>query len=271
MNEHNNSLGNCSTNGLALNTSNEYTNKSVSKSTRRFTSNVTHLTSRIGGLEAMRENLFHVQEHLEKGLTQGRRVPGTVRKELNKWIRLYENAVKASIGMPTLSESVTTQREASADIPTVPLDGFQLVRRTCYIPKLANEGTTAGGFYASLISSDLKDFVGTNNTYRIAKVTSWTTSRGDNSGNTSFAGVSVPATNGSSTSDSIMPIWSENRTPIGVGFAGIVTEYPLGDFPFYNGGAASPLLILTHFTSLGGTGGISGMPVVFHVVVDCLI
>lgn len=268
MNKHNISLGNSSTNGSALNTD-TYTNKSLSKSPRKFRSSATALAARLGGLEAMRTNLQMIQNQMEEGIAQGRRPSAKLLQVLESWVQTYETSVKASIGMPTTSESVTTQTEAGPDIPTLPIDSFQLIRRTCYIEKIANAGTTAGGFYAELKSNDLNVFLGTNKSFRINKVTSWTVARGDNQGNATFAGVSVPAVNGSAESDSIMPIWSENRTPVGIGFAGIVTHYPLGDFPLYTGTNQS--LILTHFTALGGTGGIAGMPVVFHVVIDCLI
>lgn len=180
---------------------------------------------------------------------------------------MLEAAAKASIGMPSYSDGVTSQFEAPPDIPTMPLDGYQLVHRMCKIDKLASSGTTAGGFYADLIASDLKNYT-TNQYYRIRSVTSWTTQRGDNTGNTSFAGVSVPVQYGTSGTE-VMPIWSENKTPIGKGFAGIKTLFPLGNFPLYS--EADSTIICSHFTSLGGTGGITGCPVVFIVEIEALI
>lgn len=180
---------------------------------------------------------------------------------------MLETAAKASIGMPAYSDGVTMQFEAPPDIPTVPLDGYQLVQRFCMINKLANSGTTAGGFYADLKADDLKTFT-TNQYYRVKSVTSWTTARGDNAGNTSFAGVSVPVQYGSSGTE-VMPIWSENKTPIGKGFAGIKTMFPLGNFPLYSD--ADTTIICSHFTALGGTGGVAGIPVAFFVEIEALI
>jgi hypothetical protein len=183
----------------------------------------------------------------------------------------YKGFVERSIGMPGYSDSVTTQSEASPDIPTVPLGTYQLVRRVCYIPKSATLGTAAGGFYAQLLDGDLVPFVNqTSGTYfRVSKVTSWTVPRQDGNVNQgSFAGVAVPPSVG--TNGEVMPIWSENFTPVGRGYAGIVTRYPLGDFPLYTTGGSN-VAILSHYTSLGSTGGVTGVPVVFHVEIETLI
>jgi len=67
-----------------------------------------------------------------------------------------------------------------------------------------------------------------------------------------------------------MPAWAENWTQSGRGFSGIMTKFPLGDFPLY-AASETATIILRHFTALGGTGGISGVPVVFHVTIECLI
>lgn len=192
-------------------------------------------------------------------------------KKVRQWLKgansMLEAAVRAGIGMPSYTDGVTNQYEAPPDVPTLPLDGYQLIQRMCLVTKLASSGTTAGGFYADLIASDLKDFT-TNQYYRVRRVSSWTTSRGDNTGNTAFAGVSVPVQYGTSGTE-VLPIWSENRTPVGQGFSGIITEFPLGDFPLYS--EADTTIICSHFTSLGGTGGITGMPVVFCVEIEALI
>jgi hypothetical protein len=238
----------------------------------RFTASpdIRRVTNSHGGLSAMRDSLLNLQKEIAEGASQGRLPDKKLRKCLKSWIETYEKAAKASIGLPTVSDSVTTQREAPKDIPTAPLSSFQLLSRTCYLVKLASSGTTAGGFYATLNTNDLNLYIGTNKTYRVKRVTSWTAYRADGTGNSGFAGVQVPGADGSSPSDSIIPIWSENYTPIGQGYAGIVTEYPSGDFPYYSI-SATPTTILNHFTSLGGTGGITGVPVVFHVQIECLI
>jgi len=181
----------------------------------------------------------------------------------------YDLAVRASIGMPGFTDCVTTQNEGPRDIPTVPLSGYQLIKRVCYVPKTATSGSAAGGWFAPLTPFDLAAFVGPNNFFRISKITSWTVPRADGNVNTAiFAGVAVPA--GTETSGTeTMPIWSENWTPVGQGFASIVTHYPLGDFPQYQD--SSTTAICYHYTSLGNTGGISGIPVIFHVEIETLI
>lgn len=218
-----------------------------------------------GGEHRLRERLKEIRAFMDahpKGLHD---------KKVREWLRgastMLEAATRNAIGMPSYSDGVTNQYEAPPDVPTMPLDGYQLIQRMCMVSKLASSGTTAGGFYADLIASDLKNFT-TNQYYRVRSVTSWTTSRGDNTGNTAFAGVSVPVQYGSSGTE-VLPIWSENRTPVGQGFSGIRTDFPLGNFPLYS--EADATIICSHFTSLGGTGGITGMPVVFMVEIEALV
>lgn len=227
------------------------------------------LAIRNGGLPAMKERLLLLKQYLSD---PNRQTSDAIRSFVNRAVVQYERAAKASIGMPTYADSVTRQFEAPKDIPTVPLDGYQLVQRTCAVEKLASLGATAGGFFAQLSSNDLAPFVGsTSKFYRIKKVTSWTVPRADgNLTQGTFAGVAVPqgVPGGGS---SVTPIWSENWTPVGQGFAGVVTQYPLGDFPQYQADASPNNLVLNHYTALGGTGGVINVPVVFHVVIECLI
>jgi len=267
MNKHNKSLGNSSTKGPALNTGKD--NKIRSKIGSSLQKYDLVLDNDGRDLSRMREVLIGINSYLQSDPT--RRASPQVVKWMQNACATYKGHVERSLGMPGYSDSVTTQREASPDIPTVPLGNFQLVQRTCYIPKSATSGTAAGGFFASLNDSDLAPFVAQNSgTYfRVKKVTSWTVPRADgNFAQGTFAGVAVLGSAG--TNGEVMPIWSENFTPVGQGFAGIVTQYPLGDFPLYTT-SGTPVLILNHFTSLGGTGGISGVPVVFHVEIETLI
>jgi hypothetical protein len=226
------------------------------------------IAARNGGLEEMKKRIVGLTDFLTRDPL---RKPGPKALEfLKRAIAQYENALKASIGMPGFSDCVTTQGEASKDVPTVPLQGYQLIKRVCYVPKLATLGATAGGFYASLFNTDLASFVGSQAYFRVSKITSWTVPRQDGTANQStFAGVSVPAGTESGGTENL-PIWSENFTPVGQGFAGIVTRYPLGDFPQYSEIGAT-VLICNHFTSLGGTGGVTGVPVIFHVEIETLI
>jgi len=222
--------------------------------------------NRNGGLAEMKERLELLKNYLSD---PNRQTSAPIRKFVKSAITQYELAVKASIGMPTYSDSVTTQVEAGTDIPTIPLSGYQLIQRTCQVVKSAASGTTAGGFFATLSSADLLAFVSPSSKfYRIKKVTSWTVPRADgNLAQGTFAGVAVPQS--SAAGNTVQAIWSENWTPVGQGFAGIVTRFPLGDFPQYD--AATSVNILNHFTSLGNTGGITGVPVVMHVEIECLI
>jgi hypothetical protein len=266
MNTHNKSLGKRSTKGPALNTGIDNKIKSeIGSSSKKFD---LALDTKVD-LDGMREVLIGINSYLHSDPT--RKASPQVVKWVQNACATYKGHVERSLGMPGYSESVTTQTEASPDIPTVPLSNYQLVRRVCYVPKIASSGNTGGGFFAQLNDTDLTPFVspGSGTYFRISKVTSWTVPRADgNAIQGTFAGVAVSGSAG--TNGEIMPIWSENYTPIGRGFAGIVTRYPLGDFPLYTtSGAAVP--ILNHFTSLGGTGGVSGVPVVFHVEIETLI
>lgn len=225
-------------------------------------------TKRNGGLARMKEVLIKLTTFITSD--PHRQPSPRIIAFLKRAQHHYDLAVRASIGMPGFSDCVTTQTEGPKDIPTVPLSGFQLIKRICYVAKLASSGTTAGGFFASLIPTDLGPFVGTAQFFRISKITSWTVPRADGNVNQgTFAGVSVPVSDQSQGTEGL-PIWSENFTPVGQGFASIVTHFPLGDFPQYVDTNATAL-ICNHYTSLGGTGGITGIPVIFHVEIETLI
>jgi len=187
-------------------------------------------------------------------------------------IALYELTLKTSLGVPTYTDNATLQYEAPNDIPTAPLSGLVPIQRTAYIVKQATQGTTAGGFYANLLANDLAPWVTTqagSGFFRVKQVTSWTTNRADgNILQSTFAGVSVQAQQGTAGTE-VLPTWSENYEPVGQGYAGIVTKFPLGAFPLY--AVADTTTIVSHFTALGGTGGSTGTPVVFHVVIETLI
>jgi len=188
-------------------------------------------------------------------------------------IALYERAQKASLGVPTYTDNSTLQYEAPNDIPTAPLSGLVPVQRTAYIVKLASSGTTAGGFYADLIASDLAPWTSTatGKYFRVKDITSWTVPKVDGAVNSaSFAGQQIPASFGSSGTE-VLPTWSENFEPVGQGFAGIKTRFPLGAYPLYSGVSTDTTIICSHFTALGGTGGVTGVPVVFHVTIESLI
>jgi len=188
-------------------------------------------------------------------------------------IAKYEQVLKASLGVPTYTDDSTLQYEAPNDIPTAALSGLVPVQRTAFIKKLASQGTTAGGFYCDLVASDFVDWTSSNTGkyFRVKEITSWTVPRADGAVNqASFAGQQIPVQFGSSGTE-VLPAWSENWEPSGQGFAGIKTKFPLGGYPLYSGVSTDTTIIASHFTALGGTGGVTGVPVVFHVVIESLI
>lgn len=220
---------------------------------------------RNGGLAEMKMRLEGLLAFLADPTKQASK---RVREFVQDAVDSYELAMKASVGMPTYTDCVTLQGQAPVDIPTLPLDGFQLLQRVCPVTKLAALGTTVGGFYAELTPSDLAQFVGSSY-FRVKKVTSWTVPRADGSlTQGTFAGVQVPVGTEAGGTENL-PIWSENWQPVGQGFAGVVTQYPLGDFPQYLSTATAA--ITRHYTALGGVGGIINVPVVFHVEIEYLI
>jgi len=183
----------------------------------------------------------------------------------------YKLTQERMIGTPTYTDNATLQYEAPNDIPTVPLSGLVPVQRTAYIVKTATQGSAAGGFYTTLTSNELSVWVSTAAPiFRIKQITSWTVNRADGGiAQGTFAGVSVPASSGTAGTE-VTPIWSENFEPVGQGYAGIVTKFPLGAYPLYSATGTGENICL-HYTSLGGTGGVAGLPVVFHIVIETLV
>jgi len=271
MNKHNKSLGNSSTNKSALSTD------MISKSKQQsILSGITGQLGRHPDVVNMRfDELARKKEMintLKCIIEDPFRKPNKAAKSfLRDAIADYKSLQERMIGMPSYTDNTTLQYEGPNDIPTVPLSGLVPVQRTAYIVKTAGQGTAAGGFYATLFSSDLAPWVSsTNPIYRVKSITSWTVNRTDGSlTQGTFAGVSIPVSSGAAGTE-VTPIWSENYEPIGHGFASIVTKFPLGGYPLYSTGGVTENICL-HFTSLGGVGGIAGIPVVFHVTVETLI
>jgi hypothetical protein len=209
-------------------------------------------------------------EALKLQLSDPKRKPSKAAKSfLKDAIADYRAAYERSIGMPTYTDNATLQFEASNDIPTVPLSGLVPVQRTAYITKLAVLGTAAGGFYSTLTPTDLGEWVSSANAFRVKQITSWTVPRVDGNVNqASFAGVSILTSSGSSGTE-VLLTWSENFEPVGQGFAGIVTKFPLGAYPLYL--TTETAVICSHYTSLGNTGGVTNVPVIYHVVIETLV
>lgn len=181
-------------------------------------------------------------------------------KLIRKNIQLY-----SQVGPATREDDVLAIREAPMDIPPLALKGYQLLERTVRIDKLATGGGTAGGFYAILAASDLTPYSAGG--FRVKKVTSWSAPCG-NVTESQFAGLQVAGSYATSGTESL-PTWVENWTRIGNGFAGVEVEWPMGDFLLFE--TSSTTTIATHYTALGGAGGVTGIPVVFDVIIECLI
>jgi hypothetical protein len=272
MNQHNNSLGNRSTKGPALNTGNKITKSKQQSTLLREVGQPgdrpDNIAFQLASLEEKKATINTLKCLIEDPF----RKPSKAAKSfLKDAIADYRRTQERMIGMPTYSDNSTLQYEAPNDIPTVPLSGLVPVQRTAYIVKVAAQGTTAGGFFTTLVTGDFTPWVsvGSGYVFRVKQITSWTVPRAD--GNIlqgTFAGVAVPAATGAAGTE-VTPIWSENWEPVGQGFAGIVTKYPLGAYPLYNSTTAE--VICSHYTSLGGVGGITNVPVVFHVIIETLI
>lgn len=185
----------------------------------------------------------------------------SIRRTLRRNLDYYTGAVTT----PSIDDDVVTVKEAPYDIPPLALKGSQIIERRVRIEKLANGGTTAGGFYAELTAADLKVY--STGGFRIKKLISWTAPV-NNSTESQFAGLLISGSAGSQGTESLST-WSENWTRIGTGFAGLEASFPLGDFLLFV--QSDTTVIATHFTGLGGSGGASGIPVVFDVWLETLI
>lgn len=183
-----------------------------------------------------------------------------VRKSLLRSIEYYND-----VGPTNLIDDVVSVKEAPFDIPPLALKGFQFLERRVRIYKSATFGTTAGGFNAILAASDLAGY--SAGSFRIKRIVSWTAPT-NAATESQFAGLLLAGSSGSDGTEAL-PTWVENFTRIGSGYAGLDVSYPLGDFLLFTNSATTT--IATHFTGLGGAQGVSGIPVVFDVWLECLI
>jgi len=192
-----------------------------------------------------------------------RPIQGAVRKCLANTIQTLSS--NSNVGPTNSRDDVMSIRSAPHEIPAVALSGYQFLERRIRISKLAILGTAAGGFYASLIPTDFSNY--TTAYFRIKRITSWTAPV--NSGTESqFAGLNTVVATGAEGTEAL-PSWTEDYTRIGNGYAGIEVTYPMGDFLLF--AETGTAVIANHYTSLGGTGGASGIPVVFDVIAEVLI
>jgi hypothetical protein len=190
---------------------------------------------------------------------------------VRKWLRAHTVSMDLASDAEN-NDGVITFREAEHDIPPMPLSGYMEVEYKARITKLATQGGTGGGFYASLLSSDLAPWIGTSSSlFRVKKITSWTASRSDAAGsnNTQYHSSDILGQTGADGTE-ILPSWVENWTSIGQGFAGVAAEFPLGSLPVMSA-SGTATTIGNFFTALGGAGGVSGIPVILDVVFACLV
>lgn len=212
----------------------------------------------------------HHQAVLEKLRQLQEKYPTCPR--VSGWLRRFMDKVHTSermVGDATLSDDVTTISEGPFDLPPVPLNGSTIIERKCRIQKVANSGTTAGGLYAALTTADLAAY--SDGVFRVKEVKSWTIPKYNSGASAAeFSAVSVPVQEGNSGTE-VMPAWESNWTRVGSGFSGLVTKFPLGDFPLFPSGGTATLL--SHFVGDGFTGGSATefLSVVFDVVLECLI
>jgi hypothetical protein len=152
------------------------------------------------------------------------------------------------------SNGTIAMREAPFDIPVIAEDGATVIQRHVRVIKAASSGTAGSGYYAQLLPTDLADFgQPATSGVKIKKITSYTLGAEE-------ATVAI-ATN--STTE-LLGASVTNFTRIGAGFCGIVTDFPLGDFP---------LFLLNSTASILGhnVGTTSGLKVIFDCIIEILI
>jgi len=170
------------------------------------------------------------------------------------------------------SDGVITFKEAPHDIPPMPLTGFTEVEYRVRITKLATQGSAAGGFYAALLSTDFAPWVGSSSgLFRLKSLTSWTGARSDagSSNNTQYHSSDILGQTGAEGTE-ILPSWVENWTSLGQGFAGVLSQFPMGSFPVMSS-SGTATTVANLFATLGGAGGVSGIPIIMDVVFACLV
>jgi hypothetical protein len=189
---------------------------------------------------------------------------------VDSWISKFSHKLDSSrslVGDAGLSDDVTTITEGPFDLPPVPLNGSTIIERRCRIQKLANQGTAAGGLYAALTTTECAAY--SDGVFRIKEVRSWTIPNATAGASAAeFSAVQVPLQEGASGTE-VMPAWESNWTRVGTGFSGLITKFPLGDFPLFPSG--TPTTILNHFIGDGYVGSATGLSVVFDVLLECLI
>jgi len=145
-------------------------------------------------------------------------------------------------------------REAPFDIPVIAEDGATIIERHVRVVKAAGNGSATSGYYAQLFPTDLADYgqLSSSGT-KIKRITSYSLGSEE-------ARVAVQT----SKTNELLGASVSNYTRIGSGFCGIVTDYPLGDFPLY---------ILNETGDILGhnVGKQSGLSVIFDVILEILI
>jgi hypothetical protein len=152
------------------------------------------------------------------------------------------------------SEQTTTMFEGPFDIPVVNQDGATPIERKVRIIKSATAGSATSGYYANLVPGDFIDYVQlATSGFKIKEITSW--SLGSEEAIVAFQ---------TSSSDELLGNSVSNFTRIGEGFCGIITKFPMGDWPLYL--ANETANIIGH-----NVGSQAALKVVFDVILELLI
>lgn len=152
------------------------------------------------------------------------------------------------------SNGTIAMREAPFDIPVIAEDGATIIERHVRVVKPASSGTAGSGYYAQLLPTDLADYGQLSTSgVKIKRVTSYSLGSEE-------ARVAIQTT----SNDELLGAAVSNYTRIGEGFCGIVTDYPMGDFPLFLLNESSD--ILGH-----NVGSQSGLKVIFDVIMMILI
>jgi len=186
-----------------------------------------------------------------RGTTEERR---SLRKALGYLFAMQERQGELGEGGAFNSEHTTTMFEGPFDIPVVNQDGATPIERKVRIVKAATAGSATSGYYANLVPGDFIDYVQlATSGFKIKEITSW--SLGSEEAIVAFQ---------TSSSDELLGNSVSNFTRIGEGFCGIITKFPMGDWPLYL--ANETANIIGH-----NVGSQAALKVVFDVILELLI
>jgi len=168
---------------------------------------------------------------------------------------LYKQELQGELGEGGAfnSEQTTTMFEGPYDIPVANENGATPIERKVRIVKMASAGSATSGFYAQLKPSDFVDYVQlATSGFKIKEITSWSTSSEE-------AIVAFQTT----SNDELLGNSVSNWTRIGEGFCGIITKFPMGDWPLYLANETADII--------GHNVGANSQKVIFDVILELLI